>query len=106
MLAHLSLILSYYSNAAASFAHHKNIAYRFMQPNRLAAAIDLQVTTDPCVFTRIFLMWRGVSDEEMISFVGSGEKEAVEKNWKAYINFQEGSRDTQKFRVLETSIME
>ena len=77
-----------------------------MQPHRLAAAIELQVTTDPCVFTRIFLMWRGVSDEEMMSFAGSGEKEAMEKNWKTAIGFQEGSRDTQKFRVVETSIME
>ena len=51
-------------------------------------------------------MWRGVSDEDMIMFVGAGEKEAVEKDWKAAIGFQVESRDTQKFRVLETSIME
>ena len=94
------------SNAVTNFANHKNIAYRFMQPHRLSAAIDLSVTTDPCVFTRIFLMWRGLSDEEMVKFAESGEKEAEAKDWKSVLGFSPESQDTQKFRVLETSIME
>lgn len=94
------------SNAVTNFANHKNIAYRFMQPHRLSAAIDLTVTTDPCVFTRIFLMWRGLSDEEMVKFAESGEKEAEAKDWKSLLGFSPESQDTQKFRVLETSIME
>jgi hypothetical protein len=76
-----------------------------MQPNRLSAAIDLQVMVDPCVFRRIFLMWRGVTDEEMPIFVGAGEKEAAKKNWKAAIGLQEGP-DMQSLRVIDTSIME
>ncbi len=96
----------HFSNAVTNLANHKNIAYRFMQPNRLSAAIELSVTTDPCVFTRIFLMWRGVSDEEMVKFADAGEKEADAKGWKSVIGFSPGSQDTQKFRVIETSIME
>jgi len=96
---------SFINNAVASFGNHKNIAYRFMQPHRLSAAIELQVMVDPCVFRRIFLMWRGVTDEEMLIFVGAGEKEAAKKNWKAAIGLQEGP-DMQSLRVIDTSIME
>ncbi|KAF8309959.1 uncharacterized protein EI90DRAFT_3209294, partial [Cantharellus anzutake] len=93
-------------NAVANFANHKHIAYRFMQPARLSAAIDLSVSTEPAVFTRIFLMWRGVSDEEMVKFADSSEKEADAKEWKEVIGFSDESKDISKFRVLETSIME
>ncbi|TFY78344.1 hypothetical protein EWM64_g5668 [Hericium alpestre] len=48
-----------------SFATHKNIAYRFLSPGRIAAAIDMSVTADPCVFTRLFLIYRGVPEEDM-----------------------------------------
>jgi len=77
-----------------------------MGPSELSAAINLQITTDSCIFTRIFLMWRGVSYEDMVFWVDAGEKEAVEKNWKMVIGLQEESQDPGKFRLLETSIMD
>lgn len=78
-----------------------------MPPERLDAAIKLSVTTEPVTFTRIFLMWRGVSEEEMSLFGGAGEKEALEKDWKAVLGIEdEQTPDATKFRVLETSIME
>jgi len=94
------------SNAVSSFGGHKNIAYRFMQPHRLSAAIDLSVTTEPCVWTRIFLMWRGVLDDEMPNFAQAGEKAAAAKDWKAVVGYSEGSKDPKNFRVLEISIMD
>lgn len=94
------------SNAIGSFGNHKNIAYRFMPSERLDAAIKLSVTTEPVTFTRIFLMWRGVSDEELSSFEAAGEKEAAEKDWKQMLGIEEEAPDATKFRVLETSIME
>ena len=45
-------------------------------------------------------------EEEMHMFAAATEKEANEKDWKRVIGFEEGSRDPQKFRMLESSIME
>jgi len=100
---HDNLILS---NAFPAFASHKYIAYRFMSPSRLSAAIEISVTVDPVVWTRIFLMWRGITEEEYGAFAGSWEKEATEKDWKSVIGFTESSKDSALFRVLETSMME
>ena len=85
---------------------HKNIAYRFMSPGRLARAIDISVTHDPCIWTRIFLMFRGLTDEDMVDFVSSGEKEALNQNWREVVGWTEASKDSSLFRVLEVSILE
>ncbi|KZV86550.1 hypothetical protein EXIGLDRAFT_653127 [Exidia glandulosa HHB12029] len=85
---------------------HRNIAYRFMSPNRLRAAIDVAVTTESCAFMRLFLMYRGVADEEMPAFAGAGEKEAMAHNWKDIVEWSERMKDSKEFRVLETAILE
>ena len=90
----------------SSFASHKNIAYRFLSPSKIAAAIDITVTSDPCVFTRIFLIFRGVSEDEMGNFAASGEKEANTYNWREAIGWSEDSKDPTMFRVLETTVLE
>ena len=77
-----------------------------MPPERLDAAIKLAVTTEPVTYTRIFLMWRGVADDELPLFSASGEKEAAVKDWKGMLGIEDEVPDTAKFRVLETSIME
>ncbi len=89
-----------------AFSAHKNIAYRFMSPGRLARAIDISVTHDACVWTRIFLLFRGLTDEDMVDFVSSGEKEALSMNWREIIGWQEQSKDPSQFRVLEVSVLE
>jgi hypothetical protein len=60
----------------SAFCAHKNIAYRFLSPCRIASAIDISVTVDPCVFTRLFLIFRVLSDDDVGVFAGAGEKEA------------------------------
>jgi len=102
----LALVNMICSHAVSAFALHKNIAYRFMSPGRLSAAIDLSVTTDPCVFTRIYLLYRGVSDDELGAFAASGEREASEFNWRDVVGFSEQSKNASAFRIIETSIME
>lgn len=77
-----------------------------MSPNRLRAAIDVTVTTEACHFMRLFLMYRGVTDEEMPSFAGAGEKEAMAHNWKDIVEWSERMKDNKEFRVLETAILE
>lgn len=90
----------------AAFSAHKNIAYRFMPPSRLCKAIDISVTYDLCIWTRVFLMFRGISDMEMGEFVGAGEKEAINHNWRAAIGWTEESKNHHNFRVMELSILE
>ena len=89
-----------------TFNAHKNIAYRFMSPGKIAAAIDISVTVENCVFTRLFLMFRGVTDDELGIFAGAGEKEANNMNWREVVGWSELSKDPTVFRVLETSVLE
>ncbi|KAI0807545.1 hypothetical protein C8Q74DRAFT_1213433 [Fomes fomentarius] len=97
---------SFINNNMAAFSAHRNIAYRFMSPSKIAAAIDISVTVENCVFTRLFLMFRGVTDDELGIFSGAGEKEANAMNWREVVGWSELSKDTSHFRVLETSILE
>lgn len=90
----------------AAFSQHKNIAYRFLSPSKVAAAIDISVTTEPCIFTRIFLIFRGLSDDDVGMFAGAGEKEANTVNWRQVVGWDENSKDPTLFRVLETSVLE
>ncbi|KAG8788805.1 hypothetical protein FRC15_001765 [Serendipita sp. 397] len=89
-----------------AFTNHRNIAYRFMSPSRLTAAIDISVSMESCAFIRLFLLFKGVSDEEMEEFAGSGEKEAASFDWGDTVGFTEAIRDPQHNRVIETSIMD
>ncbi|KAH9946082.1 uncharacterized protein BXZ73DRAFT_95587 [Epithele typhae] len=97
---------TFINNNMASFSSHRNIAYRFMSPSKIAAAIDISVTVENCVFTRLFLMWRGVTEEELSLFSGAGEKEANAANWREVVGWSELSKDPNHFRVLETTILE
>lgn len=64
------------------------------------------MTLEPCVFTRIFLIFRGLSDEEVGVFSASGEKEANAHNWREVVGWSELAKDNEQFRVLETSVLE
>jgi len=97
---------NFINNNMSSFAAHKNIAYRFLSPSKIAAAIDISVTTDPCMFTRLFLIFRGLSDDDVGVFAGAGEKEANQVNWREIVGWSENSKDMTLFRVLETSVLE
>jgi len=90
----------------ATFSAHKNIAYRLLGPTRIAAAIDITVTADPCVFTRLFLIYRGLTEEQMDDFSSAGEKEANAHNWREVVGWTEDSKDPTLFRVLEVSVLE
>ncbi|GJJ12105.1 hypothetical protein Clacol_006346 [Clathrus columnatus] len=97
---------TFISNQISNFQAYKNIAYRFMSPSRLAAAIDLSVTCSPCVWTRIFLLYRGVSDDELGAFVGAGDKDVPPDHWRKIIGWTELSKQKDQFRVMETSVLE
>ncbi|KAK0450926.1 hypothetical protein EV421DRAFT_1888716 [Armillaria borealis] len=97
---------NFINNNMGAFSAHKNIAYRFLPPPKIAAAIDIAVTSDPCVFLRLFLIWRGLSDDDVGIFAGAGEKEANTVNWRQIVGWTEESKDSTMFRVLETAVLE
>ena len=88
------------------FIAHTNIAYCFLNPSKIANAIDISVATPGVVFTRLFFMFRGLTDDEMPVFDGRGEKEANAANWREHIRWSELSKDSSQFRILEVSILE
>ncbi|EPQ58016.1 hypothetical protein GLOTRDRAFT_56560 [Gloeophyllum trabeum ATCC 11539] len=96
---------NFINNNLALFANHRNIAYRLLSPSRIAAAIDISVTAESCLFNRLFLMFRGISDDDLINWSGAGEKEANNVNWRDIIGFPE-TTEPGVFRVLETSVLE
>lgn len=102
----LQVDVSTNSHNISAFSAHKNIAYRFLSPSRIAAAIDISVTHDPCIFTRLFLIFRGLSDDDVGIFAGAGEKEANAVNWREIVGWSEESKDPTMFRLLETSVLE
>jgi len=89
-----------------NFFTHRNIAYRFMSPSRLAQAIDLSVTCSPCIWTRLFLLYRGISDEEVTAFGGATEKDVPEDHWRNVIGVSDQSQNKDLFRIFETSVLE
>lgn len=98
---------NFINNNISAFNIHKNIAYRFLRPSRIAAAIDITIEScPPCVFTRLFMLFRGLSDEDVGIFAGAGEKEANSANWREVVGWTEESKDPQMFRILETSVLE
>ncbi|KAG8984155.1 hypothetical protein FRB90_005514 [Tulasnella sp. 427] len=101
---------SFLSNNFPAFSLHRNIAYRFMPPKSINRAIELWCThTVPITWTRIFFMWRGVSDDELASAfgpAGMGEKAAYEKDWKDVIEYKDEAGDRELFSVLEVSAIE
>ncbi|KAK0197048.1 hypothetical protein F5146DRAFT_1013834 [Armillaria mellea] len=87
---------NFINNNMGAFSAHKNIAYRFLPPPKIAAAIDIAVTSDP--------MW--LSDDDVGIFAGAGEKEANTVNWRQIVGWTEESKDSTMFRVLETAVLE
>ena len=61
----------------------------------------MSVMADCCVFTRVFLMYCGVPEDDMGIFSGAGEKEANAQNWREIVGWTE---DVSLFRVLEMAV--
>lgn len=98
---------NFISNNIVNFLQHPNIAYRFMSPARLTAAMDLSVSIeDDVAWTRLFLLFKGVSDDELEHYVGAGEKEASQFNWKDIVGWDERCKRSDIVRVFETGIMD
>ncbi|TDL24702.1 hypothetical protein BD410DRAFT_718982, partial [Rickenella mellea] len=89
-----------------AFAAHKNVAFRFLSQAQIADVIALSITAADCEWNRVFLLFRGVTDEDMPIFAERGEKEASKFDWKELVGITEASSDPSKFRLLETSVCE
>ncbi|KAF5314289.1 hypothetical protein D9619_011981 [Psilocybe cf. subviscida] len=98
---------AFINNSVSAFSAHKSIAYRFLSPSKIAAAVDITVTSGTHTsVTRLFLIFRGISDNEMGMFAGAGEKEATAHNWRGVVGWTEHSKDPEHFHVFETSVLE
>jgi hypothetical protein len=58
------------------------------------------------MFTRLFLIFRGLSDDDVGCSRERGRKEANQANWREIVGWSENSKDMTLFRVLETSVLE
>ncbi|KAI6099310.1 hypothetical protein EDD16DRAFT_1781968 [Pisolithus croceorrhizus] len=76
-----------------AFSARRNIAYRFLSPTKIANAINISVTADPCIFTQLFLIFHGISDDDLGLFAET-------------VGRSKNSKDTSFFRILETSVWE
>ncbi|KAG8984071.1 hypothetical protein FRB94_007793 [Tulasnella sp. JGI-2019a] len=111
VLESLGLPLDARSNFIASnhssFARHPYIAYRFMPPKSINRAIELSINkTDSIVWTRLFFMWRGISNDEVFLRAGSGEKAAANKDWREVVELKGDVDDKDALGVLEVSVIE
>ena len=98
----LSARSAFLSTNFSAFSNYRHIAYRFMSPKAINRAIELWCTQSQVHWTRIFFMWRGVSDDELPSF--KGEKEANDKDWRSVVEWK--PHDADAFSVLEVSAIE
>ncbi|KAG1762066.1 hypothetical protein EDD22DRAFT_1029270 [Suillus occidentalis] len=89
------------NNNISIFSAHKNIACHFLSPSKITAVIDISVTSDPCIFTRLFLIFRRLMNDDVGLFVGAGEKEANSVNWREIAGQSENLKDTTEFRLLK-----
>jgi hypothetical protein len=77
-----------------------------LSPARIAQAIDISLNAASCTFTRLFLIYRGIGEDEMGDFSTSGEKEANSMNWREVVGWTELSKEAAQLRILEISILE
>ncbi|KAG8730575.1 hypothetical protein FRC10_002599 [Ceratobasidium sp. 414] len=87
---------------------HKHIALRFLSQTEYEAAAPLSITPTPDVMTRVFMLFRGVKENDLEAWANAGTK-AVEspRIWRDMVGVDIGKAgDTGLFRVLEWGGME
>ncbi|QRV96131.1 ubiquitin family protein [Ceratobasidium sp. AG-Ba] len=83
---------------------HKHIALRFLPQSEYEAAAPMRVTPSPDVTTRVFMLFRGVEEEELALWEGSPK--GVHE-WKDVVGVDvQKASDKNMFRVLEWGGME
>ncbi|KAG8782451.1 hypothetical protein FRC12_020809 [Ceratobasidium sp. 428] len=92
-----------------SFQGHANIALRFLPQAEYEAAASLNITPAPDVATRVFMLFRGVGENELDSWADAARKATSDdpSMWRDVVGVDiEKAGDTKLFRVLEWGGME
>jgi len=99
------LVIRYWLPA---FLKHQNIALRFVPQAAYHRAAPLDVSPAPDVITRIFMIFRGVKDDELDEWTRA--RESVDKDvsfWQDVVGVDvQKALNTNLFRVLEWGGME
>ncbi|KZV73353.1 hypothetical protein PENSPDRAFT_574544 [Peniophora sp. CONT] len=84
------------------------IALRFVPQEQYARAAQLDISPKPDVTTRIFILFRGVNEDEVSFWTVAAERAEDDVSfWKAVVGIDEiAARDEAAFRVLEWGGME
>lgn len=78
----------------------KDIVIQFMDQKWCEARAELKVKPEAEVVTRVYMLFRGVDDEEK-NKVGWGETDTQEIDWKQIVGVKSEAWREDKFRVLE-----
>ncbi|KAJ7493848.1 hypothetical protein FB451DRAFT_1360535 [Mycena latifolia] len=90
-----------------SFLKHAHVALRFVSQAVYETAAALEITPVPDVVTRVFMIFKGISDNELDVWAGSKPAAGDEERWKGIVGVDiDRALDSSLFRVLEWGGME
>ncbi|KAJ7050426.1 ubiquitin-domain-containing protein [Mycena amicta] len=91
-----------------SFLEHKHILLSFVPQSSYECSAPLTVTPTPDVVTRVFMIFRGLDEEERTSKFWEGKDERAVKMWREVVGVPASGlqTDVSLFRVLEWGGME
>jgi len=91
-----------------SFLKHKHVALRFVNQTAYERAAPLEVTPPPDVVTRVFMLFKGVSEADLGEWTEAATRsKAPVDSWCDIVGVeQEKMLDASLFRVLEWGGME
>ncbi|KDR73266.1 hypothetical protein GALMADRAFT_125361 [Galerina marginata CBS 339.88] len=91
-----------------SMLKHKNIAFRFVPQASYEHAAPLEVLPSPDVVTRVFMVFQGITDEDLPQWSAATSKAEADLSWwREVVGVDlERALDEKLFRVLEWGGME
>lgn len=87
-----------------SFLKHRHVALRFVNQEAYERCAPLEITPAPDVVTRVYMVFKGVSEEEAEDWI---DDNLDISRWSSIVGVDEArARDASLFRVLEWGGME
>lgn len=91
-----------------SILKHQHLAFRFLPQASYEEAAPLEISPSPDVITRVFMIFKGVAEEELQSWTSASCRASEDvAHWRKIVGIDlERSLDVNLFRVLEWGGME
>ncbi|KAK0192574.1 hypothetical protein F5146DRAFT_1190868 [Armillaria mellea] len=106
---HVEARTSFITYWLPSILKHTHIALRFVPQNEYETAAVLHIEPSPDVLTRIFMLFKGISEDRLDEWSGTISRSQDEMEWWRNVVglvSKERQRDEKLFRVLEWGGME